>query len=462
MMEELHKRNVHFMLSIWPNMSENTKDYAEFKKKALLLPGTGIYNSFEKEARDLYWKQVQDHLFCHGIDAWWCDSSEPLTPEWEHRIEPEAGKLYAEYVEEASKIMPIQKINAFSLYHAKGLWEGQRSQTQDKRVVNLTRCGWAGSQKYGTILWSGDISASWNTLKNQVIAGLQFCASGLPYWTLDIGAFFVKHGRQWFWDGEYDQGNEDNAYRELYVRWFQYGAFLPIFRAHGSDVRREPWQFGSTGEPMYEALLSAMKLRYRLLPYIYSLAAGAYFEDGLMMRPLLFDFTKDKRTYEIKDQYMLGPFIMVCPILEPMYYEKNGEEIFEKTHKSRDVYLPEGTSWYDWYTGKCYTGGQTILAEATIDKIPLFVKAGAIIPTREPKLNVTQMRNTPIELCIYPGENATFNLYEDAGDNYDYEKGAYCTTQIVWDDKAGKTSWTTKGDLRFRQGELHVTIVSEN
>lgn len=462
LMEGLHEQQVHFMLSIWPNMSKETENYKEFAEKKLLLPGTEIYDAFSEKARQLYWKQAKEKLFDFGIDAWWCDSSEPLTPEWERRMEPEAGELYREYVEQASKVMPADRINAFGLYHAEGIWEGQRGTDSGRRVMNLTRSGWAGSQRYGTVLWSGDIAADWNTLKSQIAAGLQFSASGLPYWTLDIGAFFVKKGIQWFWNGEYPEGIADAGYRELYVRWFQYGAFLPVFRAHGTDIRREPWQFGEEGDPFYEALKGAIRLRYSLLPYLYSLAAKTYFEDGMIMRPLLFDFPEDERVFLISDQYMLGDALMVCPVAAPMYYEQGGRSIEERTQKFRSVYLPMGNDWYDWDTGERYQGGQVVEVSAPLSKIPVFVKAGSIVPTKEAGQNSAAMRGTPVCLKIYPGRDASFTLYEDAGDGYGYEEGAYCMTRISWDDSAGSAHWMTEGDVSYRQGELTVNIIQSH
>lgn len=224
--------------------------------------------------------------------------------------------------------------------------------------MNLTRSGWAGSQRYGTVLWSGDIAADWGILRHQIATGLQFCAGGLPYWTLDIGAFFVKKGIQWFRNGEYPGGLEDAGYREMYVRWFQYAAFLPIFRAYGRDVRREPWQFGAEGDLFYEALREAIRLRYSLLPYLYSLAGEVYLEDDMMMRPLMFDFPEDEKVFRISDQYMLGDALMICPVTVPMYYEKGGRSIETGTRKVRKVYLPAGTDWYDWHTGERLSGGQ--------------------------------------------------------------------------------------------------------
>ena len=349
MIEKLHEKNIHFMISIWPNMNENCENYREFQERNLLLPASDIYNAFSEEARKLYWEQVKRGLFCHGVDAWWCDSSEPFTPEWSRLYKPDPSEMYRDFVDVAGKSMPIEKGNAYGLYHAQALYEGQRSVTEDKRVVNLTRNGYLGSQKYGTILWSGDTYASWETLRRQIVAGLQFCISGLPYWTLDIGAFFVKSGMPWFWKGEYEGGNTDPAYRELYVRWLQYGAFLPIFRSHGTDCRREPWNFGDKGNPFYEAILSAIRLRYQLLPYIYSVAGAIWLEDETMMRPLIMDFPEDSHVVEISDEYLFGPSLLICPVTTPMYYQTGGAAL-EKVQYTRRFVCPEGTDWYDLYT----------------------------------------------------------------------------------------------------------------
>lgn len=243
MLRKLHEMQVHFMISIWPNMDERSSNYREFKEKGLLLPASNVYNAFSEEGRALYWKQVEEGLFCHGIDSWWCDSSEPYTPEWNYKYRPEPAKLYGEYINTTKDHMPMWALNGFGLFHAKALYEGQRRAQEkygvEKRVLNLTRSSYTGQQRYGTILWSGDTEASWETFRKQIAAGLNFSAAGLPYWTTDIGAFFVKSGHQWFWQGEYPKGAEDLGYRELYVRWSQWACFLPVFRAHGTDCRRE-------------------------------------------------------------------------------------------------------------------------------------------------------------------------------------------------------------------------------
>lgn len=457
MTKRLHEKNVRFMISVWPNMKEESDNYQEFLEKRLLLPGSQTYDAFCQEGRELYWEQAEKGLFRYGIDAWWCDSSEPVTPEWGKKIKPEQGEMYHDFLDAAGSCMPLQKSNAYGLFHAQSIYEGQRKTTEEKRVVNLTRSGYPGSQKYGTILWSGDTYASWETLKKQIAAGLQFCASGLPYWTLDIGAFFVKKGTPWFWNGEYEDGCADYGYRELYTRWFQYGAFLPVFRSHGTDCRREPWNFGSKGEPFYDALVKAIRLRYRLLPYIYSIAGAVWRENGTMMRLLAFDFPKDKKALEISDEYMFGPSLLICPVTEPMYYGHNSRKL-EGVKKSRSVYLPAGTEWYDLRTDICYAGGQTVEVSAEIDSIPVFVKAGAIVPMMEPGASTADMEGGAITLHIYPGADGSFTLYEDAGDGYGYENGEYCLTEITYNDAEKKAAWTTEGDTAFRKGELGIKI----
>lgn len=458
MIKALHDNNLHFMISIWPNMTVASEDYLEFQKEDLLLPNSDTYNSFDQKGRQLYWKQISEKLFCHGVDAWWCDSSEAVTPEWEKQYKPTAGEMYHSFVEAASSLMPVDKINAFCLYHAQAIYEGQRSETKERRVVNLTRSGCLGIQKYGAILWSGDIYASWETLRRQIVAGLQFCICGLPYWTLDIGAFFVKRGPQWYWSGEYPEGLENMGYRELYVRWFQYGAFLPVFRSHGTDVRREPWNFGEPGEPIYNALLTSDQLRYRLMPYIYSLAGNVWRKDDIMMRPLFYDFPEDKRSAEISKQYMLGPALMVCPVTEPMYYGIDGEELVN-VDRTLKIYLPAGTKWYDFYTEQCYDGGQEIIVEICLERIPVFVRAGSILPVAEPRKSTAEILGQDIQLQVYAGAEGKFSLYEDSGDGYGYESGQFCVTDISYSDEDHSVRWQTAGDTIYRQGSFSVRII---
>lgn len=457
MLAKLREQKIHFMMSIWPNMNSETENYREFKEKNLLLPATEIYDAFSEEGRNLYWEQMKRGLYCHGIDSWWCDSSEPLSPEWNHMEEQEPMHMYCEYVESAAKCMPREKMNAYGLYHARGVYERQRAENDGHRIVNLTRSGYSGSQKYGTVLWSGDTSASWDTLKKQIPAGLNFCASGHPYWTMDIGGFFVKQGEFWYWNGEYEQGYRDDEYRELYVRWYQFGAFVPVFRSHGTDFYREPWHFGEAGECFYDALLKINRERYRLMPYIYSLAGAVWLENKTMMLLLAFEFPEDEKTLEIRDQYMFGPCLMVCPVTDPMYYKK-GAETPESVGK-RTVYLPEGCGWYNYWTNEKYEGGKEIQVDAPLDQIPLFVREGSVIPTMEPVECTEDMAGKKITFAVYPGADGEFALYEDAGDGYGYESGEYCVTTFIWKDESREALWTSKGNTDFRKGELGYKIV---
>ena len=521
MTDELHKENVHFMISIWPNVNEGTDNYNEFKKENELLPGINIYNALSPKAREMYWKQASEGLFEHGIDAWWCDNSEPIAPEWNYTVKPEASKIYDEYVSQLPMHIPAEKTNAFGLYHAMGIYEGQRgyykskaskardsisedlldrslseqsilekelsdlgkTQILEKRVVNLTRSGYIGQQRYGTILWSGDISASWDTFRRQIAAGLHFSASGLPYWTTDIGAFFVKNGIQWYWNGDYDLGPKDPAYCELFTRWYQWAVFLPIFRGHGTDFRRELWQFQNDAAPFYEAIVKANHLRYELMPYIYSLAGAVWHDDTVMIRPLAFEFTEDERTWDIMDQYMFGQDMMVCPVTDPMIFDHDqdgncikiadhndtiniceAEKVQVSTRNNehnniqnpkkvyiRKVYLPKGYIWRNFYTGESYEGGQWIETQAPLDIIPVFVKAGAIIPMTTFKGHV--QKEDEITLKIFGGADGSFALYEDEGDGYDYEKGAYTITKIEYIDLSKKVTIngveTKDKDIRF-------------
>ena len=440
MIQKMHDDHVHFMISIWPTMAGNTENHKEFAEKNLFLPANTCYDAFKKEARELYFDQLKRTHFSYGTDAWWCDSSEPFTPEWNHLVRPEEGVLYKEYLDEAGLRMTYEYCNSFPLYHAMGIYENQRKAMEEtlakdagykeKRVCNLTRSAYTGQQRYGTIMWSGDTDASWGTLKNQVAIGLHFSASGIPFWTNDIGAFFVKHGINWYWDGKYDDTADNKGYCELYTRWYQYSAFLPMFRAHGTDLRRELWTF--KGE-FYDALLKTNKLRYRLMPYIYSEAGKVWLKDASLIRWLAFDFTDDKNTWGITDQFMFGESIMVCPVLDAMYYDENGEKLDNNAesvdNKTRKVYLPAGCDWFDFYTGEKYEGGKTVTVSAPLDIIPLFVKDGSIIPMRAAALS-TEEQNDEIEFKRFGNVTKGYEFYEDAGDGYGYEKGEYKLTVI--------------------------------
>ncbi len=465
MMEELHQLNSRLMVSIWPHMQNDGPNQLEMKEKGYLLGNQSTYDAFNEKARQLYWNQAYEGLFSKGIDAWWCDCTEPFENDWCGPVKPEPEQRIWINVNEAKKYLDPQYINAYSLLHSQGMYEGQRAATASKRVVNLTRSAYAGQQRYAAITWSGDISAKWDTLRKQIADGLNFCAAGIPYWTLDIGGFFVgrrKHG--WFWDGDFDAGCDDLGYRELYVRWFQYGAFLPIFRSHGTDTPREMWRFGEPGTIFYETLVKFDFLRYRLIPYIYSLAWQVTSRGYTLMRALPFDFRHDSNTYAIGDQYMFGPAFLVNPVTEPMYYQ-SGSRKLEDVEKVRDVYLPSGTDWYDFWTGKRYHGGQTIRAQAELEIMPLYIKAGSVVPMG-PSIQYTSEHEGPIELRIYPGADAVFELYDDDGDNYNYEDGHYQIVAISWNDRSRELRFADRVGKGYtgmpQEVTFKVVIVREN
>lgn len=461
MMEQLHAQNLHFMISIWPTMDEKSENYAQMQEKGLLLPASDIYDACSKEGRETYWQQAWEGIGRYGVDAWWCDSCEPFTPEWTRKEKPLPQKMYEEYLIQSQKMLPADLGNAYGMFHAQGIFEGQRKEQPRKRVMNLTRSGYLGAQKYGTVFWSGDIYASWDTLRKQIAAGLNFCASGLPYWTFDIGGFFVKSGTPWFWAGEYESAS-DPGYRELFTRWFQLGALLPIFRNHGTDVRRELWEFGREGDMFYDALLEANRLRYRLLPYIYSCAGKVWETDETIMRLLAFDFCHDSNALLIKDQYLLGQSVMVCPVTFPMYYEKRAQKL-EQIPKAREVYLPEGTDWYDFRTDQKYAGGQNILVSADIQTIPLFIKAGTILPLSGRVMECTEeLQDAGIEIHVYPGRDAVYELYEDAGDGYEYEKGAFTKRKMEWNEAEQKLTIQRLKDCGWSVPVIRICLHRED
>lgn len=439
MVDRLHELGIHFMMSIWPAMDEKSDNYKEFKEAGLLLPGTNIYNPFDEEGRKLYWKQVYEGLASKKVESWWCDSSEPITPEWEIDEELIPEEKFNEFLKRCNDSLYVDKGNAYGLFHAKSIFEGTRRDFPERRVLNLTRSGYYGSHSLGAVLWSGDISASWDVLKRQIVEGLQLAMCGVAYWTLDIGAFFVKKGSSWYWNGEYEETNANNGYKELYTRWLQYGAFLSMFRSHGTDVSREPWNFGDKGDMFYDAIVSAIRLREKLMPYIYSLAYEVSFNDRMFIKPLFFA-SKDKNCFDIKNQFMMGDSIMVCPVTDPLYYDKEGKEIFGKNKKIK-VYLPSDYDWYDYHTGELIKGGKTIEAVATIDRIPLYVKAGSIIP---------QSVNGKTVAYIYPGSDASFDIYNDSEEGYGYEKGEYGITRVIWNEKNKKSAIEFDGRDEYR------------
>lgn len=466
LVERLHKEHVKLMVSIWPNMAEGGNNLREFKEKGLLLPNINTYDAYSEEARAVYWKQCEEEWFSAGVDAWWCDNAEPFSDaDWNGEKKRPEELRYQLIVDESKKYMDWTRLNSYGLLHSKGIYENWRNTKNGKRVTNLTRSSYISGQRYGTVSWSGDISAKWSVLRKQITEGIKFSMSGMPYWTLDIGAFFTvkdkwenrgcncsdNTNKLWFWDGDYNDGVDDLGYKELYVRWFQYGAFLPMFRSHGTDTPREPWNFGKPGDIFYETILKFIKLRYQLLPYIYSMAAAINQNHSTILRSLMFDFAEDENVKELSDSFMFGKAFLVCPVTEPMYYEVNSVPL-SNTEKTKNVYLPKGVRWYDFWTNTLHEGGQTLACKATLDMIPLFVKAGSIVPISEPLMYADEKKGEISEIIIYSGEDGEFTLYNDDGDNYSYEKGNYSSVDIMYNDnKKTLTFGMACGEFKYQE-----------
>jgi alpha-D-xyloside xylohydrolase len=424
--------HLHLMISVWGKFHPGVPGYPDpnfdtLEANHLLYPPNvsapeQYYDAFNPKARALYWSQMKAALFDKGIDAWWLDASEPEV------------NLDALAVTPTHAGMGAEVMSAWPLMHTTGVYQGQRAATDAKRVFILTRSAYAGQQRNGAATWSGDITASWDTLARQIPAGLNFSLSGIPYWTTDIGAFFVN----------YPGGCDNPEYRELYTRWFEFGAFCPIFRSHGTSTPREMWRFGPAVE---KTLLKYDRLRYRLMPYIYSEAWQITAHGGTMMRALPMDFPGDPAVRAITDEFMFGPSLLVCPVTS-------------RGATSRPVILPKGVLWTDFWTGKRYRGGQTIKANAPIDVQPMFVKSGSIIPMG-PEIEYTgQNKADPIELHVYPGADGHFDLYEDEGDGYGYEKGRRVVTQISWSEKRRELTFgEPKGSFTGMPGQRHFQVV---
>ena len=428
----LHQQDAKLMVSIWPYMRKGGDNYDQMKAAGHLLGNNSNYNSYSPEARDMYWQQTNDGLFSTGVDAWWCDCTEPFEADWNGTYKPDPYTRMQINCQESKKYLDPMYINGYSLAHSQGLYHGQRGTGSEKRVVNLTRSGSIGQHRYNTITWSGDIEARWSRMRKQVADGLNFTITGSPRWTLDIGAFFVKPGTLWFWDGNFPQGSADLGYRELYLRWLQLAVFLPIFRSHGTDTAREIWNFGKPGETSYDAIKQGIELRYQLLPYLYSLGAWECFRSYTTFRNLAFDFCSDPQVHRIDDQFMCGPSLMVCPILEPQEYGPQSIPLPDTPHERR-LYLPNTVDyWYDFYTNKRYDGGQWITIPTSLDHIPTFVPAGSIIPLGPIMQHVGEQPDAPWTLRVYPGADGSFDIYEDAGDGYGYEKGEFSWQEVRW------------------------------
>jgi alpha-D-xyloside xylohydrolase len=424
MIDELHKDHLHAMISIWPVFGSGTKNYDALKSKGYLTSITWdnfvthtfdtYYDAHNPKAREMYWQQARDSVVKrYGWDAWWVDQCEP----------DNGALLDARRQSEFSVGRGIDYFNSYSLEHSKGIYQGWRKDIPGKRAFFLIRQSFAGEQRNAATLWSSDVTTTFSALKSQVPQGINSCASGIPYWTSDIGGYISRVSP----DGIPDWSLPE--YRELFTRWFQFGTFCPIMRIHGKGERAlfsDNWD-----EHTKAILLKYDKLRYRMLPYIYSLAGRVTTENYTIMRSLAFDFPHDRQVYNIPDQYMFGPAFLVNPVTEQLYTGNKANA--GKT--TRNIYLPASAKWYDFYTGKLYTGGQTIASSAPIDIIPLYIKAGSIIPLGPVLRYATEKPADTIELRIYPGANGKFEYYEDENDNYNYEKGYYAKFEFEWNDK---------------------------
>jgi len=603
MIGRLHDEyHVHLMNSIWPAVGVNTDLYAELKSGGLVFDklhwsGGKLYDAYSEEARNIYWKHLNKGLFSIGVDAFWMDATEPeLTSSGDPFVtEAEIKACGRNALGTFSRYL-----NPYSLMTTAGVYENWRKTTSGKRPFILTRSSFSGQQRYAAATWSGDIGSSWDVLRKQIPAGINFCMSGIPYWTTDIGGFLLDSQ-----GGMYPEGGTNPAFQELYVRWFQFGAFCPVFRSHGTGTPREPWRFGEPGSPNYDAILKFDHLRYRLMPYIYSTAWKVTHDGYTMMRGLPMDFSSDPVVLTMGDEFLFGPSMLVCPVTREMYHRTRKQEDFipssnlfypegdggslkveffrdldfkEKVqdlhvveialtwagsipesvlasaysvrwsgeiaadrdgiHRfvirtdggcrvlvdgrclidcwdntgpvirrgeislkggkrypvciehgqpkpgaanfklewippkesvtalsaAMDCYLPRGAEWIDFWTGRKYGGGQYLTRETPLDIMPLYLKAGSIIPMG-PFLQYADEKTDPIELRIYPGDDARFELYEDENDSQNYENGIYAVIPIVWEEESrtlfiGKRQGKFPGMLDKRT--FHVVCVREN
>ena len=434
MLDSVHAMNGRFMISVWPKFYDTTKNYKELDSKGWMYHQAitddihdwlgyrgSFYDAYDAGARKMFWRQMDENLYSkykYGVDAWWMDASEPnvrdCTPMWYRKAlcGPTALGTSTEY------------FNAYSIVNADAIYNGQRSVNPNQRVFLLTRSGFAGEQRYSTATWSGDIATRWEDMRAQMTAGLNLSLAGHPFWGMDQGGFCVEN-RYVAAQQEFDKNGTENAdlkeWRELQARWNQFGCFVPLYRTHGQWPTREVWNIAPADHPAYKTIVAYDKLRYRIMPYLYSMAGMVHLKDYTMMRALVMDFNGDDNVYDIKDQWMFGPALMACPVGEYQKYTRN-------------VYLPKQKGWYDFYTGKYYAGGQTIVADAPYEKIPVFVPEGAILPVGPEMEWSDQKKAELIDLYIYAGKDGQFTIYEDEGTNYNYEKGKYATFDIKYND----------------------------
>ena len=447
MVDSIHNLGGRMMISVWPKFYVETEHYKEFNDKGWMYNKAnedgvrdwigqgylyGFYDAYAPGARELFWQQMYEHYYPLGIDAWWMDASEP-------NIRDCTDMDYRKALCGPTALgSSTEFFNAYSIVNADAIYNGQRGVDPDKRVFLLTRSGFAGLQRYSTATWSGDIATRWEDMKAQISAGLNFAVSGIPYWTMDIGGFCVENryvAGQNVWNYTGKENADMKEWRELNTRWFQFGAFCPLFRAHGQYPFREPWEIAPEGHPAYESIVYYTKLRYSLMPYIYSLAGKTYFDDYTIMRPLVMDFLGDKKVENIGDTYMFGPAFLVAPV-------------YEYGARKRDVYFPESAGWYDFYSNEFYAAGVEKTVDAPYGRMPLYVRAGSIVPCG-PEIQWTDQKQADvIDLYVYQGADASFTLYEDENVNYNYEKGAYSKIAFSYDDRMKLLS------IEEREGEF--------
>ncbi len=467
MLDSIHAMHGKFMISCWPKFYINTDNYKELDSHGWMYHqavkdsirdwvGKGyvgsFYDAYSDGARKMFWRQMNDNLyskFNHSIDAWWMDASEP-------NVKDCTDMPYRKALCGPTALGPsTEYFNAYALENAEAIYNGQRSVMPNKRVFLLTRSGFAGLQRYSTATWSGDISTRWEDMRTQITAGLNFSMSGVPFWGMDIGGFTTEDryvAAQQNFDKTGVENEDLKEWRELNARWNQYGAFAPLYRTHGQWPFREPWNLAPETHPCYKSIAYYSKLRYNMMPYLYSMTGWVHFKDYTMMRGMIMDFEKDSKVYNLTDQYMFGPAFMVCPVA---YYKM----------RNRNVYFPAACGWYDFYTGKYMAGGQTVNVDAPYERIPLFVRAGSIIPFGPDMQYSDEKKPELINLYIYEGADGNFQLYEDEGTNYDYEKGQCATIDFSFNNA---TKTLTFGDRHgnfdgmLKNRRFNVVLVGKN
>ena len=394
--------------------------------------GTRPYDVYNPAAREIYWNYLNKGVFSLGIDAWWLDSSEP-----DHINTKESDFDQPTYLGSYRSVQ-----NAFPLMHIGGVYTHQRKATSAKRVVILTRSAFAGQQRYASCNWSGDVLSDWKVFREQIPAGLNLSLTGIPYWNTDIGGFFAGKFAK-------DGGVNNPEFRELYTRWLQFAVFTPFMRSHGTDIPREIYQFGGPGEPVFDILKKFIELRYSLLPYIYSTAWGVTHRSGSFMRALFMDFPADTAVYSLDNEYLFGRGLLVSPVTE-------------RAAREQRVYLPAGADWIDFWTGEHLAGGHWTKKATPPDILPLYVRAGSILPWGPEVQYAAEKKWDDLEVRIYPGADGSFTLYEDENDSYNYEKGAYTEIGFHWNEASHTlTIGNRKGHFPGMAGQRRFRIVIE-